>query len=144
MVLMMVVIQYKLSFIAKKTNLHEVWDTKIIERWQKDVGQAVTQLEDIISDNPNMVNQYLSVMNPINWANESFQFVLTTCYNFSDNEIITSASQKFSSVPHLGDAYYNRNLPIIQNRLIAAGVRLGALLDQLLSMIVNKPSIRIN
>lgn len=34
---------------------------------------------------------------------------------------------------YLGEDYYNANLPIIQQRLVAAGVRLGTLLNNIFS-----------
>lgn len=36
-------------------------------------------------------------------------------------------------MPYLGDTYYQRNLPIVQQRLLAAGVRLGTLLNSILT-----------
>jgi hypothetical protein len=36
-------------------------------------------------------------------------------------------------VTDLGEAYYNQNLPIIKQRLVAAGVRLGALINSIFS-----------
>jgi hypothetical protein len=38
-----------------------------------------------------------------------------------------------SRVTDLGESYYTHNLPIIQQRLVAAGVRLGALLNSIFS-----------
>ncbi len=61
-------------------------------------------------------------MDPVEWANESFQYVLDDVYVFDPS----------SDEPHLGDDYYNHNLPIIQQRLIAGGIRLGTLLNQIL------------
>ncbi len=34
-----------------------------------------------------------------------------------------------SSIPELGEWYYEHNLPIVQQRMIAAGVRLARLLN---------------
>jgi len=36
-------------------------------------------------------------------------------------------------VPDLGQVYYARNLPIVQQRLIAGGVRLATLLNNILT-----------
>jgi len=113
----------EVSFYGKRANLHKVWDDLIIERWNSDLNSATKELEQMIANNPNQANAYLRVMDPVLWGNESFGYVLTTVYNFDSN----------AETPQLSDVYYNRNLPIIKQRLIAAGVRLGQLLNNLLT-----------
>jgi len=63
------------------------------------------------------------VTDPKLWANESFQFVRSTVYNFTIPA---------DGVPKLGEKYYHANLPVVQQRLIAGGVRLGLLLNTIL------------
>jgi len=129
----------KVSFYGEDTNLHAVWDDKIIQRWNSDYSSATTELEDMIENEPALVQQYLSRMNPITWADESFAYVLSTCYNFTDSDLglfdADGLSEDFlpKQDPQLGDAYYNRNLPIVKQRLIAGGVRLAALLDTIMN-----------
>jgi len=108
----------EVKFYNKKANLHQVWDELIIERWNSDFSSATQELETIIQNNPSQVQQYLSVTDPVLWANESFGYVLSTVYNYDSTD--------------LGDTYYNTNLPIVKQRLIAAGVRLGQLLNNIL------------
>jgi len=115
----------QVDFFGESANLHAVWDTKIIERWDNDYEDAADQLMTIINNNPNTVQQYLNQMDPMAWANESFDFVRSTCYNYTVDQ---------SGTPQLDEDYYNRNLPIIQWRLIAAGVRLGNLLNKVLTV----------
>lgn len=122
----------KVTFYGEDTNLHAVWDDKMIERWNSDWNSATQELEDMIENEPSLVKQYLSRMNPITWADESFDYVQSTCYNFTSDEMIPHYISKKAPVP-LGDAYYNRNLPIVKQRLIAAGVRLGAVLNAVLT-----------
>jgi len=117
------------DFFGKRTNLHTVWDTKIIERWEPKMDKAVKALQGMMLADPKRVEKLVNIMNPIKWANESFQLVRTTVYNFTDSGINSDAS-----VPNLADGYYDRNLPIVQWQLIAGGVRLGVLLDTLLSL----------
>jgi len=114
----------EVDFYDERSNLHHVWDDLIIERWNSDFDSATQELEVMIQNNPTQVQTYLSVMNPILWANESFGYVLSTVYNFNPS--------KNGDLPQLGDAYYNTNLPIVKQRLIAAGVRLGQLLNNIL------------
>jgi len=113
----------KADFFGKRTNLHAVWDTMIIEKWNKDMDSAVQYLEGLIKQEPDLVTKYLSDMNPVDWADESHSVVLTNCYNFTSH----------SGVAQIEQDYYETNLPIIWQRLIAAGVRLGKLLETLLS-----------
>jgi len=112
----------KVYWYSQQVNLHEVWDVKIIQKWDYNYQDAAQQLESIMSSNPSLVQMYVSDMNPIDWANESFGFVLSTVYNFTD-------FYNPRDEPHLSDDYYNRNLPVVQDRLIAAGVRLAQLLN---------------
>jgi len=128
----------KVIFYGQATNLHAVWDDYIIEHWNSDFSSATQELEDMIENEPSLVQQYLNSMNPITWADESFGYVLSTVYNFTDDAIPQPIQHAYgrgvARAPiTLGDAYYDRNLPIVQQRLIAAGVRLAAVLDSILS-----------
>ena len=109
-------------YYDSRTNLHAVWDDKIIQQYNDDYDSFSQELITYINNNPSVVTQYISNMDPSAWANESFQFVRTACYNYT-----TDSDGKI----HLGDDYYNDNLPIIKQRLVAAGVRLGNLLNTL-------------
>jgi len=110
------------NFYGTSTNLHAVWDTGMIERWHDEWTDAVQELEQFMSNNPNVVQEFVSDMNPDDWANESFQYVRSTVYNYTEQ----------NGVPYLYDNYYNANLPVVKLRLIAGGVRLGQLLNTLL------------
>jgi len=117
------------SFFGTSTNLHTVWDTSIISRWNSDLTSAVSELEGMMAKDPNMVQHYLNQMDSTVWANESYTYVLSNCYDFTSK----------NGVGQLSDAYYNTNLPIIQDRLIAAGVRLGQLINNALSVSMISP-----
>jgi len=106
------------TFFGTRSNLHKVWDDDIILRWHKDVDSAVTELQAYINNNPDVVQEYVSYTNPIEWADESWAFTTSVVY---------------VGIPTLGETYYDSNLPIIQQRLVAAGVRLGNLFNNVLS-----------
>ena len=72
-------------FFNQSVVLHSVWDTHIIVMWDDDVDDAISQLEDIMENDPAIVAKYQKDMNPLDWANESFDFVRTTVYNFTKN-----------------------------------------------------------
>jgi len=115
----------KVVWFGQDTNLHSVWDTKIIQRWVgNSVDNGVEQLTKMINDNPALVKKYLASMDPTEWADESFGYVRSTVYDFG--------SENGKSVPSLGEAYYKKNLPVVQQRLIAGGLRLGQSLNTVL------------
>jgi hypothetical protein len=143
------------SFYGTATNLHHVWDTNIIEKWTSYWEDGATELEEMASNETDTVKYYESVPSPIDWADESFHYVLNTCYNYTDDGETTKGIKMrgisparlserevndklyrmrlVTETPYLGDKYYDTNLPIIQQRLIAAGVRLGTLLNNILT-----------
>jgi len=114
--------EVQVTWYGTETNLHKVWDDEIIASWDNDWEDAVNQLQTIMQSEPSTVKYYASITDPSTWADESFQYVQSTCYNFTGSE---------RQEPSLGDVYYNRNLPIVQQRLIAAGVRLATLINTL-------------
>jgi len=116
--------EVKVTFFGKSANLHEVWDTLMIERWTYSYYELASDLEALIQEEPAIVNQYLAVSNPNKWANESFEYVRTDVYDFTPNLKTRAVS--------LGSWYDSRNLPIVKQRLIAASVRLAQLLNSIL------------
>jgi len=144
----------KVEFMGTQTNLHHVWDTNMIDWWmyQGNWTDLVENLTSIIQQNPDIVKKYLHKTEPISWADESFHYVLTDVYNYNGGQEETEvnprdleqylSNRKTQKKPHnpIGNIeitddepnlrwwYYNHNLPIVQQRLIAAGVRLGYLL----------------
>jgi len=136
-----------ITFYGEAMNLHHCWDTGMIDHWQSDWQNGATILEDMIGNNTDLVKEYESMMNPIDWADESFHYVLNTVYNFTDNGDFKLNHNKFlggnrkainivdkkQTIPALGQKYYDVNILIIQQRLIAAGIRLGNLLNSILT-----------
>jgi len=72
------------DFFGTQTNLHHVWDTSMIDWWmyQGNWTDLVQNLTDIIQNEPNMIKKYLAQMDPLRWADESFQYVLNDVYNY--------------------------------------------------------------
>jgi len=68
-----------------------------------------------------MVRYFQNNVAPLTAAGESFDFVLSTVYDYEIR----------NGLPYLADEYYERNLPIIQTRLIGGGVRLGTVLNSI-------------
>jgi len=112
----------EVNFFGQKTNLHSVWDEKIIRKWNNNWYSATKELNVMINDKPMLIKKYLNDMNPIHWADESYDYVTSTVYNFTTSNSRTKELE-------IGQEYFERSLPIIQERLIAAGVRLANLLN---------------
>jgi len=113
-----------------------VWDSSIVERYQPSGPALVQDLLRFIQQNPALINRYLSTMDPVRWVDESFQIVKKDVYNFMDNEppiVLDEELHKQLLAPIvLGEQYYQHNIPIVKERIVAAGVRLAALLNSIL------------
>jgi len=110
----------KVQFYGVSTNLHSVWDTSIISRYNSDWSKLSAELKNTIKSDPTLQTKYTKDMHPESWANESF--------GYTRNDVYDGVS---GSNPNLTDDYYNHNLPIIKQRLIAGGIRLAALLNSI-------------
>jgi len=105
------------------TNLHSVWDSRIISSYNTDFTSFTTELQNMINTNSSL-RDFTKQMDPIDWAQESFDLVrIGSVYVFNST----------ATPPLLGDWYYEQNLPVVKLRLIAGGLRLGALLDSIFS-----------
>jgi len=110
-------------FYGKKTELHAVWDTGIIANYNYDWSVWSTLLTNMIKSNSSLIPDYTKSMDPSTWADESFDYVRNDVYNYDPSST--------GDYPDLGDAYYKHNLPIVTERLVAAAIRLSALLNKI-------------
>lgn len=118
-----------LRWYRRKTNLHHVWDTMIIESalktfYDKDLTNMIQALQQ------NLTNAWLN--DASSWANCAKNE--TVCPNAFASESITLAC-KFAyrnATPGstLGDEYFLSRLPVVEKRLAQAGVRLAATLNR--------------
>jgi len=110
----------KVQFYGKNTELHAVWDTAMIQKYNPNWPALSREIQATIKADPTLISLYTKDMSPESWANESFGFVKTDVYiNVTGNN------------PNLTDDYYNHQIPIIKRRLTAAGIRLGTLLNSI-------------
>jgi hypothetical protein len=117
-------------------NLHALWDQGLIlTRIQRDFQSSNSLYYEYINklmsnptanDNDNNVEQ---------WVQENINIVCGQLYLDEQNAIM-NASVKFS----LGDIYYNRNIPVIEQRLAHGGRRLGILLNSITKKRLEKRS----
>lgn len=130
--------EIKVVYNGESTELHFIWDVSMLDQWCNNNwrnGSALLQAE--IKQNPYLVAQYEAITDPSIWANESFWLSQTTVYNFQPStglkphEITLMRNRRSDDGYVLPAAYYVRNIPVIQHRLIAAVVRLATLLNSI-------------
>jgi hypothetical protein len=118
-------------------NLHSVWDSGIIEQAiERKYSGSRANFEDYLTeasltgDYKDYMDQWLECSNgrnktcTIEWGEESFEDALMWAYRNSDNEEIVDGSV-------LDESYYETRLPIVERRILAAGVRLAATLESI-------------
>jgi S1/P1 Nuclease len=92
-------------------NLHAVWDSELIAHTGLPEHRYVEQLEAMIAHD----HLQAGPVDPVAWANESLQ------------------SAKAALVPPqaaIDEAYYERQLPVVDRQLALAGLRLAAVLNE--------------
>jgi hypothetical protein len=75
------------EFFSTDTNLHDVWDTYIIEKWQGETSSAIEDIENLIANNKTLVDEALSLTTPSQWANQSFEIVRFDVYNYDPSDL---------------------------------------------------------
>jgi hypothetical protein len=103
------------TFAGRQTNLHAVWDTGIIEQAVKgdERGYAIRLAQHVTQPELSQWSQG----DPISWANESHDVATSVVYD---------------ELPHAGilpDSYEAQALPIVNEQLERAGVRLAKVLN---------------
>jgi hypothetical protein len=103
------------TFYGSPMSLHLVWDVGIIERRSYDWGAHVRQIEQDWLPGKNIAA--LQEGGPVSWALEAHKAAVEVAYDVQEDH-------------ELGDAYYQRSLPIVQRQLGLAGIRLARILNE--------------
>ena len=101
----------KLKFFGRNTNLHRVWDSDLIN----DYGMSYSELAKSLMERK---NDPVAIGNPVAWANESQEKVITIYSIVNEGE-------------RLGYRYVYENLPLVKDQLYKAGIRLAAVLNDI-------------
>lgn len=111
----------KVTWYGQSTELHRVWDDGIIIEYNSDTSSFTNELVTTIKNNQTLITEYTASMDPVTWVNESFELVRTMVYTGVD----PSGDSK------LGKPYFEMAIPVVKERLIAAGIRLATLLNSI-------------
>lgn len=114
----------------RKTNLHHVWDSDIIESamktfYDKDLDVMISAIEKNITDKwSNDISSWANctsgdVVCPDPWASESIKCACNYAY------------RNATPGTTLGDDYFLSRLPVVEKRLAQGGVRLASTLNQI-------------
>lgn len=117
----------KVRFNDRSTELHAVWDSGLIEERLKndfDSDQQRWWNYLVTSYLPNLTT---CVTCSSDWGNESVQKACTNAYVMEDGRTHIQPGDK------LDQAYYARNIPVVEQALVTAGYRLSSLLNWLFS-----------
>jgi hypothetical protein len=113
-----------LTFFSKPAKLHAVWDGLIIVHAGKPWEEYSRELRDQITRD--QFASWSAVTDPVVWANESHDLLERYAYDLpADGQI--------------GQAYCDRCLPVLNERMSVAGVRLATRLNAIFDA---KPSTR--
>lgn len=106
----------QLNYEDKGTNLHSLWDTKLLEHQGLTFGELANKYNNVSVE---QIKQWQS--EPlIQWVWESYQI---------SSELYAEVEQMNKKV--IDDAYYQKHLPTIQKRIQQAGIRLAGLLNKI-------------
>jgi hypothetical protein len=94
-----------------------VWDSGILEAHDRDAHQYAERLNSWLSKQPECAFQNGTV---VDWAMESHRVAKENVYVLPENR-------------KLGEDYYQANVPVVDQQLAKAGVRLAKLLNEALS-----------
>jgi hypothetical protein len=114
----------QVQFDGRGTNLHSLWDTRLIDKTGKSANQLAEEYDDKHLDNGAV--KKLQADSLMQWLWESYQ-------------ISTKLYAEVEKNNKLGEGYYNTHIPLIEERLGVAGVRLAGVLNHLLY----DPSVKI-
>jgi hypothetical protein len=104
----------QVQFNGKGSNLHSLWDSGLIGREGKTFDQMA---KDYDTAKPADISKWQN-SDPMQWVWESYQFSTKIYGDVEKNN-------------KLDDAYYQANIPVVQQRIEMAGIRLAGELNKI-------------
>lgn len=120
--------QVDVTFFGEATNLHRLWDTLLLQRrlgWPRSWSRRSLARSLAGSIAPGERSRWARGT-PLEWARESFALARSHVYTAGPGEELCPGDD-------LGEAYYRRNLPVVEEQLRKAGARLAWLLSRALA-----------
>jgi hypothetical protein len=106
----------QVTYDGKGTNLHSLWDTRLLEHQQLGYDELAAKF-DVISKHEEKSWQKDPI---IKWAYESYQ-----------SSSILYAELETRKDNKIDEAYYNQHIPLVQERIQKAGIRLAGVLNRI-------------
>lgn len=108
----------RVAYFNQQTNLHRVWDSMMIRRAVPDWFKYATDLHAEINDQQRQA--WSESLDPALWATES-------------HALCPAIYKAIPDSGQINDSFQTEMIPILKTQLQAGGVRLGALLNQVLT-----------
>lgn len=108
----------RVSYFNQQTNLHKVWDSMMIRRAVPDWLKFARELREDITDQQRQT--WTENLDPALWATQS-------------HALCPAIYKAIPKSGQIDDPYQTEMMPIVNTQLQAGGVRLGALLNQVLA-----------
>jgi hypothetical protein len=105
----------QLNYNGKGTNLHSLWDSKLIETQ----GFTFEQIATSTKPSTKQIAQWQKTSR-LKWAWESYQF---SSKLYAEVDAMKSRS--------INEEYYKKHMPVINQRIQQAGYRLAAVLNEI-------------
>ena len=113
----------RVTWYGKHTNLHRLWDTGLLHRYDL---RHPDSLDFLSSIKPGQLipEEVVGMDQVLDWMNESLRLARSHAYMDHQGALIKSGDR-------LGSDYLNRNKPVVIKQLTLAGARLAILLNQI-------------
>jgi len=100
-----------------KVELHSVWDSCLV--FSLENGRTFDKLADDLRGNLTTYQGHAAATGtPMDWMRETHSAAIATAYDGLNNG------------DDIGDSYVNQALPVVQDQLLKAGIRLAKILDE--------------
>lgn len=106
------------KFFGELTNLHSLWDTELLESKNLSFSEFSTFID---TQDKNLINTYLT-SSPADWLAESMALSAT---------LYEGAKPIHNKPAELSYGYIYQQLPVAEQRLLQAGIRLAGLLNSI-------------
>ena len=109
----------KLRLGNRRTNMHHVWDTVLVESLGRDAAEIAMEIR---TETPPRQRVAWRLGSAADWATESFLVARRSIYS----PLLAQPSRQPAQLPR---SYWDNALPLVRTQLAKAGVRLGWLLN---------------